>query len=68
MNWLAFWQALLPEMIKLGRALFDAHSGDVDAARAAVMDHRSRLKIAEAKIDDRIDAAEAKAASKPKKG
>lgn len=57
MNWLGFWQALLPTMLNFARELFERHKGDVDRARAELLEirnHGKRLELGEAIIDERI--------------
>ena len=58
-NWLQFWQALLPGLMGLAKALFQRHGGDARAANAeltAIRNHGARLERAEDEIDRDLNA------------
>lgn len=70
-QWLEFWQALLPSILKFGQGLYEAHKGDVSAARAelrTITDQRARRAQGEADVDRKlaeVERAEARKAPGP---
>jgi hypothetical protein len=42
--WLAYWAAILPDVLKLAKALFLETGGDVGASRAAIQRMRGYVK------------------------
>lgn len=57
MSFARFLLALWPPLQELARALYEAHRGNVDAAKAelrTIRDHGRRLEVVQAEVDRRM--------------